>query len=244
MKVPRSNHGPPAAVAAAVAVALLFGGASCRCIEEGGDSLRQSAAEPGRDEILAPSGAERAEEPSPSKAEEASVAEELEEAEDDPLDPTRFVGFSADEASFAYSVFSRGAGVFLFTVIDSATGRRVTDLPLYDEESKAVARLLLEEGGFSPLSPGEPRGEETLRLEAEPGEVRVFLGQGGSEVRVEPPRALESVARRLRSPAIELAGFSSGGEYLVVRVMDDHGPVLGEATTYQVLDLRQARAEL
>lgn len=178
---------------------------------------------------------------------EDEVAGGEDKERDDPLYPPSFVGFSSDETRFAYSAYSEGAGVYLFTVIDSATGRRVTDLPLYDDETEALARRILDEGGYSPGSADGAEalaGDETLRLEAEPWEVRVLLEKDGGEVRLETPAALADVARRLRRPRVDLWGFSPSGRYVGVRITEDQGPMLGEATTYQVFCLERGRARL
>ena len=245
----RSSVGSPLFSQASLPLFVLVLALGCR--SEGGEKTVADAAATGEEPLVEEALHSRAveeealEEDSEDGAEDDLIeVSEASPQDSDPLDPTKFAGFSADESRFAYAAYSRGAGVHLFTVIEAATGERVTDLPLYEEEARMVARRLLEEGGYSPVSADGAtvlRGGETLRLETEPGDVRVSLVRGEEAVRLEPPKALAAVASRLRRPEAHLWGFSPKGNYVAVRITDDHGPVLGEATTYQVLSVEQAR---
>ncbi|MFW6369395.1 MAG: hypothetical protein ACOC0J_02310 [Myxococcota bacterium] len=166
------------------------------------------------------------------------------EAQDEqPLDPTSFAGFSEDESRFAYSAYSTGARVHIFTVVETATGKRLLDLPLHDESMVEIARTVLDEGSFVPIDPdgrGALEEGQELRLESEPGKVRVSLITGGSLVELRAPEPMAAAARRLRRPDVHLGGFSPSGAFLAVKVTDDQGELLGKATTFQVLPLERA----
>jgi hypothetical protein len=180
-------------------------------------------------------------------AEDAASENAAADVPPDPMDPRHFAGFSEDESRFAYGAYSEGARAHLFTVVDAATGRRVTDFPLDTEENLARARRLLEEGGFSPDSADGRAAllsDESLQVEVEGGAVRIWLVQEGARARLEPAEAYAEAVRRLQRVEAELWGFSTYGTYVAVRLVEDQGPALGKATTYQVLSLPQARVAL
>ncbi len=167
--------------------------------------------------------------------------------EEEVCDIEGFAGFSEDEKLFAYSAYSRGADTHIFTVVDSLEGRRITDFPLDGEGARARARSLLTEGGFSSQArdgSGVLDRDEILRLDAEPGGVRVWLVRGEDRVALEPPAAMAEVASRLDDPSADVWGFSPSGAYVAVRLAEDQGSVLGEAVTYQILGMEPARLAL
>ena len=103
-----------------------------------------------------------------------------------------------------------------------------------------LARRVLEEGGFSSKAAQGRRflgSDASLSLQAAPGEIRIEVVKDEGRVALDTPSALDSLAKRLRSPKIDLWGFSPQGNYLAVHITDDHGSVLGKAETYQVVGL-------
>lgn len=149
-----------------------------------------------------------------------------------------FAGFSSDERRFAYTVHLAAAGFSLFTVVESATGRRVTDFLLDGDEAESRARGFVAQGGYQATPAALPDGERIEAVLDADGFRVTHHAEGKSRV-LRPGEMFQGTVGHLQNPAVGLWGLSSSGRYAVLRLSQPMGRMLGDSVTFVVVEIAE-----